>query len=259
MAHPESVHSEVKPKILYFGTPVVLISTENPDGSFNLAPVSSAWALGHSIVLGLGEDGHTLSNLRSRPGLTINYPEPHLWEAVERLASLTGANPVPKTKPAQTTYRADKFAAAGLSQQSSVGVRPPRVKECGVQLEAKVSGISPSASGEFAIVECGVEKVHVRQSLVIPGTQHIDPGRWEPLIYNFRHYFGLASPTVRKRRAGASSRTGTSSRTGASRRSFSQTSQLPLPAGMPHNQSCDSRIPRCFRRALPGAVRDSGP
>jgi flavin reductase (DIM6/NTAB) family NADH-FMN oxidoreductase RutF len=181
----------VKPKILYFGTPVVLISTENADGSFNLAPVSSAWALGHSIVLGLGEDGHTLSNLRSRPGLTINYPEPHLWEAVERLASLTGANPVPKTKPAQTTYRADKFAAAGLSQQSSVGVRPPRVKECGVQLEAKVSGISPSASGEFAIVECGVEKVHVRQSLVIPGTQHIDPGRWEPLIYNFRHYFGL--------------------------------------------------------------------
>jgi hypothetical protein len=23
------------------------------------------------------------------------------------------------------------------------------------------------------------------------GTQHIDPVAWSPLIYNFRHYFGL--------------------------------------------------------------------
>jgi hypothetical protein len=43
------------------------------------------------------------------------------------------------------------------------------------------------------MVECGVEKVHVRQNLVVTGTQHIDPGRWEPLIYNFRHYFGLGT------------------------------------------------------------------
>ncbi|MFI8933382.1 flavin reductase family protein, partial [Streptomyces sp. NPDC053474] len=24
-----------------------------------------------------------------------------------------------------------------------------------------------------------------------PGTDHIDPAAWSPLIYNFRHYFGL--------------------------------------------------------------------
>lgn len=191
MAHQQSAHMEVNPKILYFGTPVILISTENTDGSFNLAPISSAWALGRTVVLGLGEDGHTLANLRSRPELTVNYPEPHLWAAVERLASLTGANPVPVTKPARTTYRADKFAAAGLNQQSSVDVRPPRVQECGVQLEARAVGFATSADGGFVIVECGVQKVHVRESLVVPGTQHIDPGKWEPLIYNFRHYFGL--------------------------------------------------------------------
>jgi len=44
----------ISPKILYFGTPVVLLSTENDDGSANLAPISSAWALGHTVVLGLG-------------------------------------------------------------------------------------------------------------------------------------------------------------------------------------------------------------
>jgi len=30
---------EIEPKILYFGTPVALISTLNPDSSTNLAPI----------------------------------------------------------------------------------------------------------------------------------------------------------------------------------------------------------------------------
>jgi hypothetical protein len=45
-----SEHATVTPSILYFGTPVVLLSTENENGTFNLAPMSSAWALGHAIV-----------------------------------------------------------------------------------------------------------------------------------------------------------------------------------------------------------------
>jgi len=32
--------------VLYFGTPVALITTVNPDGSSNISPISSAWALG---------------------------------------------------------------------------------------------------------------------------------------------------------------------------------------------------------------------
>ena len=30
-------------KVLYFGTPVVLITTRNEDGTPNIAPMSSAW------------------------------------------------------------------------------------------------------------------------------------------------------------------------------------------------------------------------
>jgi len=44
----------INPAIFYWGTPVVLISTENLDGSFNLAPMSSAWWLGNRCMLGLG-------------------------------------------------------------------------------------------------------------------------------------------------------------------------------------------------------------
>jgi flavin reductase (DIM6/NTAB) family NADH-FMN oxidoreductase RutF len=60
----------ISPKILYFGTPVVLLSTENDDASPNLAPMSSAWALGQTVVLGLAAHGHTADNLRTRPDLT---------------------------------------------------------------------------------------------------------------------------------------------------------------------------------------------
>lgn len=78
-------HLTIEPSILYVGTPVELISTENGDGTFNLAPMSSAWALGDVVVLGFGRDGQTAHNLQRRPELVINFPSPELWESVERI------------------------------------------------------------------------------------------------------------------------------------------------------------------------------
>ncbi|MFB6905593.1 flavin reductase family protein [Streptomyces sp. P11-1] len=188
---PSCEHVTVTPSILYFGTPVVLLSTENEDGSFNLAPMSSAWALGHVIVLGLGAGGQTAHNLRSRRDLVINLPAPAQWPAVERLAPLTGRTPVPADKRASFRFEPDKFAAAGLHPQPSELVRPPRVAECPMQLEARVAQVRPDASGEFLIVEAQVLKVHADPRIVVTGSQHIDPAAWSPLIYNFRHYYGL--------------------------------------------------------------------
>ena len=47
------MHVMSEPAILYFGTPVVLISTTNEDGAPNLAPMSSAFWLGWRCMLGL--------------------------------------------------------------------------------------------------------------------------------------------------------------------------------------------------------------
>ena len=47
------MHKIIEPGILYFGTPVVLISTINEDGTYNLAPMSSAFWLGWRCMLGL--------------------------------------------------------------------------------------------------------------------------------------------------------------------------------------------------------------
>lgn len=186
-------HIAITPSILYFGTPVALLTTENEDGSANLAPISSAWALGQTVVLGLGADSQTAANLANRPELVINLPSPGLWGVVERLAPLTGASPVPAAKRARGyRYEPDKFAAAGLTPVSSETVRAPRVAECPLQLEAQVRRSSSDAEGHFLIVECAVARVHADRRIVVPGTQHINPTLWSPLIFNFRHYQGLA-------------------------------------------------------------------
>ncbi|WP_338703112.1 flavin reductase family protein [Streptomyces sp. Q6] len=199
-------HLRVEPSILYFGTPVVLLSTENPNGTFNLAPMSSAWALGRTVVLGLGADGRTARNLAVRPDMVINLPGPGQWQAVERLAPLTGCDPVPATKAPGCRYEPDKFGVAGLTPQPSVAVRPPRVAECPLQLEARAVDVRPDAGGGFVVVEAAVREVHASADVVVPGTDHIDPVAWSPLVYNFRHYFGLGPElghTYRSATAGA--------------------------------------------------------
>jgi flavin reductase (DIM6/NTAB) family NADH-FMN oxidoreductase RutF len=186
-------HVTITPSILYFGTPVVLLSTQNADGTFNLAPMSSAWALGQVIVLGLGADGQTARNLRNGGDLVINVPDPAQWEAVERLAPLTGRSPVPEAKRGTFRFEPEKFAAAGLRPEPSELVRPPRVAECPLQLEARAADVRPGVEGNFLIVQAEVLRVHADPRIVVPGTQHVDPRRWSPLIYNFRHYFGLGA------------------------------------------------------------------
>jgi flavin reductase (DIM6/NTAB) family NADH-FMN oxidoreductase RutF len=189
---PTTPHRVIHPSILYFGTPVVLLTTRNEDGTANLAPISSAWALGQYLVLGLGTESHTARNLARHPELVVNVASPELWERVERLAPLTGADPVPESKRAVYHHEPDKFGAAGLTPVASDLVTPPRVAECALQLEARVRELTPGGDGLFLAVECEVLRVHADDRIVVPGTDHVDPARWSPLIYNFRHYHGLA-------------------------------------------------------------------
>lgn len=184
-------HESVRPSILYFGTPVVLISTRNPDGTPNLAPMSSAWALGYSVVLGLGTVAQTYANLVRERECVLNIPSPALWRHVERLAPLTGASPVPESKRGTFRHESRKFEAAGLTPQPSEVVRPPRVAECPIQLEAVLTAVHEPAAGDtFAILETRVEHVHVASALLEDGTGHVMPERWSPLLYVFRHYVG---------------------------------------------------------------------
>ena len=182
----------VKLKILYFGTPVVLISSLDREGNVNLSPMSSAWALGYNVVLGLSTIGKTFENLDATRELTLNFPDKDLWKNVEKLAPLTGKNPVPPLKIGRYKFESDKFRAASLTAVDSDVVRPPLVEECPLKMEAVVKNIyalSEDNTGE-AIVQASVVKVHASKGIVLDD-EHIDPMKWKPLIYSFRHYFSL--------------------------------------------------------------------
>ncbi|MDX2204989.1 MAG: flavin reductase family protein [Hyphomicrobiaceae bacterium] len=201
------MHSTIEPAILYAGTPVVLISTLNPDGTANIAPMSSAWWLGWSCMLGLDATSRTTENLRRTRECVLNLASVDLASAVDRIALTTGSDTLPMHKRA-LGYRIvrDKLAAAGLTAQASELVAPPRICECGIQMEARVAGIGAFASGDrrMAIptraVEVTIARVHVAPSLVADGhPNRIDPDKWKPLIMSFRRFYGLGDAVAPSR------------------------------------------------------------
>jgi flavin reductase (DIM6/NTAB) family NADH-FMN oxidoreductase RutF len=190
------MHRTIEPTILYFGTPVALIATVNEDGSPNIAPMSSAWWLGWSCMLGLGAMGQTSDNLLRTRECVINLPSQEQVTHVDRLALTTGKNPVPEKKR-RWGYRHEryKFELAGLTPVPSVAVTPPRIRECPVQMEAVVRDIRPFGKHVNAnAIEVDVVKLHVDESLLMgdAARPHIDPVKWRPLIMSFCRFFGLS-------------------------------------------------------------------
>ncbi|MFC5470909.1 flavin reductase family protein [Cohnella suwonensis] len=189
------MHKVIEPNILYFGTPVVLISTKNEDGSANLAPMSSAWWLNQSCMLGMSSRSKTFQNLLREKECVLNLPSADLVSHVDRLALLTGSNPVPEYKLQQGyRYEPNKFETAGLSQQPSDRVKAPRVAECPVQLEATLTQVHDFSPPSFlASIEVAITRVHVDKKLIMTsGNNYIDPEKWNPLIMNFCEFFGLS-------------------------------------------------------------------
>lgn len=186
---PTDSHVIARPSVLYVGTPAYLIGTVNPDGTPNLAPASSYWALGQMLCLGIEADGQTALNLTARGGITVNFPSPPLWQSLVRLSSLTGRHPVPPAKAARYRYEPDKFGAARLTAQPSELVAAPRVQECLLQFEAQVRRVTPGADPGYLLVEAEVVRVHADPSILRAGTDQIEPTAWHPLVYAFRHFF----------------------------------------------------------------------
>jgi flavin reductase (DIM6/NTAB) family NADH-FMN oxidoreductase RutF len=186
------MHKTIEPTILYFGTPVALISSLNEDGSANIAPMSSAWWLGWSCMLGLGAMGKTSDNLIRTRECVINLPSQEQVTHVDRLALTTGKDPVPEKKQSWGyRYEPDKFGTAGLTPVASVAVAAPRIKECPVQMEGIVHDVRPFGKNVNAnCFEVHIVKLHVAEELLID-ERHIDPVKWRPLIMSFCRFFGV--------------------------------------------------------------------
>ncbi len=197
-------HLTIEPSILYLGTPVVLISTENPDGSANLAPMSSAWWLGWRCMLGLQTASQTPQNMIRTGQCVLNLASPQQAQAVNNLARLTGTANMPELKKKLGyTYEPRKFEVAGLTPIASHTVAPPRALECPIQLEAVVAARhpimedDPQVAGLISAFEVRITRVHVHPSLIMEGhPNRIDPAKWQPLIMNFQKLYGVSSTEI---------------------------------------------------------------
>jgi flavin reductase (DIM6/NTAB) family NADH-FMN oxidoreductase RutF len=199
------MHVTSNPAILYFGTPVVLISTMNQDGSCNLAPMSSAWWLGWRCVLGLAAGSLTPQNMMRTGECVLNLPSHRMVAAVDRLARTTGSDPVPESKRRRGYHHVrDKLGVSGLTPVPSEIVAPPRVRECPVQLEATVEAVHPVAErdprsrGLAVSIEVRIQRVHLDQAILMAGEpDRVDPDKWRPLIMSFQQFYGLAPNRLR--------------------------------------------------------------
>ncbi len=193
-------HTRVDPAILYFGTPVVLLSTVDRDGATNTAPMSSVFWLGQTAVLGMGGRSQTAKNLLATGECVINLPSADMVSAVDALALTTGRFPVPPGKE-RVGYRHvhDKLHAAGLHGRPGDTVRAERIDECPVSLEARVIGARTMANDEAGddatfLFEAAISGVHVHEAIRVPGAvSRIDPDRWRPLIMSFQRFYGLGA------------------------------------------------------------------
>jgi flavin reductase (DIM6/NTAB) family NADH-FMN oxidoreductase RutF len=201
------MHTVIDPAILYFGTPVVLVSSLNEDGSPNLAPISSAWWLGSRCMLGFGARSKTPQNILRTGECVLNLPSADLAFMVDRLALTTASNPVPETKVRRGyRYEPDKFGLSGFIPVASDLVAPPRASQCPVHLEATLRGShrigedSGDLRGRLIALEVQIERVHIHESLRMAGEKdRIDPDRWRPLIMSFQQFYGLG-PRLRESR-----------------------------------------------------------
>ena len=187
------MHQVLTPKIMYFGTPVVLISTVNPDDTPNLAPMSAAWWIRSSAMLGMNAASQTVENLRREGECVLNLPSQEGVDAVDRLALTTGKAAMPEYK-AQMGFAhvPDKFGHAGLTPGPSGLVRPPRVMECPVQLEAVLERLHDFGDGGIVAAEVRVVRAYFEDS-ILDGEKrhHVDTDRWRPLIMTFCEFYGL--------------------------------------------------------------------
>ena len=204
------MHKQSEPEILYFGTPVILISTCNEDGSYNIAPISSVFWLGWRCIIGISAFSKTTENIKRTGECVLNLPSVNEVKAVNQLALTTGSNPVPEGKKLKGyRYVRDKFIQAGLTPQPSEIVMTPRILECPVQMEASLVAIHGIAEedelqkGNILTIEFRIQRVHLEESILMNGSnKRVNPEKWRPLVMSFQKFYGLGDQVHESKLAG---------------------------------------------------------
>ncbi len=187
--HSPEAFVEVALGTLYLGSPVVLVCSFNADRSTNVAPISSAWALDRTCMIGLGEGGQTLDNLRSRDRVCLAFVDERAWRAVEALGRTTGHPDPPAWKRPLYRSVADKWEASGRDPVELRNGWPLVPALARVVFAGRVAAEHrpETADGGWTCLEVAVDGTFAAGSLV-DADGRIRADDWHPLLYRFRQY-----------------------------------------------------------------------
>jgi flavin reductase (DIM6/NTAB) family NADH-FMN oxidoreductase RutF len=142
--------------------PIAWVSTMGADGSINLAPFSFFNGVGSApptVMFSVGKrEGRPKDSLRNAAEtgeFVLNFVSEELAERM----NLTSGD---------WDYEIDEFEKAGLTQAPSTDVKPPRVAEAVVAMEARVSQIVPVEDTTYTMVLGHVLRFHIRDGLLRP-------------------------------------------------------------------------------------------
>lgn len=169
--------------------PIAFASTVDAHGRVNLSPFSffNLFSANPPILVFSpsrrvrnNTEKHTLENVREVPEVVINLVDFHMVEQ----ASLASCE-----FPRQT----NEFVKAGLTEERSEKVRPPRVKESPVAMECKVNQVVPlgeeGGAGNLVICEVVLIRVHDR---VVDENGRIDPRKLDAVARLGQDYYSRA-------------------------------------------------------------------
>lgn len=170
--------------------PIAFVSTINEKGQVNLSPFSffNLFSVNPPMVI--------FSPSRRVRDNTIKDTLKNVQKVPECVINVVSYDMVEQVNLASTEYPegVNEFIKAGFTEEKSLQVRPPRVKEAPVQMECEVKQIIPIAElpGSGNLVLCQVIAIHVREDIPVLENGAILPDKLQLVSRLGLDYYGKA-------------------------------------------------------------------
>lgn len=152
--------------------PIAFASTVDKDGNVNLSPFS------FFNVFGTNPPVLVFSPSRRVRDNTTKHSLDNVLEVPEVVINMVNFSMVEQMSLASTEYEKgiNEFVKSGFTEEQSVLVKPPRVKEAPVAFECKVLKVMPVGDGEGSanLVICEILLAHISEEILNENDQ-IDP------------------------------------------------------------------------------------
>ncbi|WP_373496146.1 flavin reductase family protein [Aquiflexum sp.] len=170
--------------------PIAFASTVDLDGKINLSPFSFFNVFGSNPPVLIFSPSrrvrdnttkHSLENVKEVPEVVINIVN---FQIVEQMSL------------SSTEYEkgVNEFSKSGLTEEPSILVKPPRVKEAPAAFECKVIDIIPvgEGGGSANLVICEVLLMHLNEE-ILDGNDQIDPNKLDAVARMGGNWYCRAS------------------------------------------------------------------